>query len=92
MRTRGPLDAAGLCPKQRLEDIHASIERVAAKGLPAELQRLDTLLTRGLEETAALWPDVKTAHCAFEHRAAHILANHEQQSARGKCARRMTRC
>jgi hypothetical protein len=51
---------------------------MAAKGdprpLPRELSRLDQLLTRGLDATAALWPAIETAF-AWVHRAAHILGN-----------------
>jgi hypothetical protein len=44
------------------------------------LSRLHTLLTRGLEATAALWPDIQTAY-AWVQRAAHLLANDAGQSA-----------
>jgi hypothetical protein len=39
--------------------------------------RLLRLVRTGLEATAPLWPPIQTAY-AFVHRAAHLLANHEQ--------------
>lgn len=44
------------------------------------MQRLRRLVERGLERTAALWPDVRRAY-RWVHAAAHILANHAQRSA-----------
>ena len=44
------------------------------------MTRLHTLLTRGLEATAALWPDIQTAY-AWVHQAAHLLANDAGQGA-----------
>ena len=44
------------------------------------MTRLHTLLTRGLEATAALWPDIQTAF-AWVHQAAHLLANDAGRSA-----------
>jgi hypothetical protein len=41
---------------------------------------LRQLITRGLEGTAALWPDIERAY-AWVHRAAHILNNHDEQDA-----------
>lgn len=38
------------------------------------MRRLRALLRRGLERTAALWPDVRETH-RWLHAAAHILAN-----------------
>jgi len=38
------------------------------------------LITRGLERTAALWPDIERAH-AWVHQVAHILNNHDADSA-----------
>ena len=43
------------------------------------LARLQRLVRQGLEATAALWPPIQLAY-AFVHRAAHLLANHEEQS------------
>jgi hypothetical protein len=38
-----------------------------------------TFLTKGLTETAALWPDVEQGY-AWVHRAAHLLSNDEQHT------------
>jgi hypothetical protein len=48
--------------------------------LPQELSRLQSLLKRGLAETAALWPDVRVGY-HWVHRAAHILSNQDQREA-----------
>jgi len=40
---------------------------------------LQQILTRGLQRTAALWPPIKEAYGQV-YQAAHILANHEQQT------------
>jgi hypothetical protein len=45
--------------------------------VPKELSQLDRLLGRGLSRTADLWPTVETAY-GWVHRAAHLLANHEE--------------
>src|SRR5437763_10880129 len=37
------------------------------------------MLTRALQRTAGLWPPIKDAY-ALVYQAAHILANHEQQT------------
>ena len=42
--------------------------------LPRELSRLDQLLTRGLDATAARWPPIATAY-GWVHQAAHLLSN-----------------
>lgn len=42
--------------------------------------QLHTLLARGLQATAALWPALLVV-AAWVHQAAHVLANHEEQSA-----------
>ena len=39
-----------------------------------------TFLTKGLTETAALWPDVEQGS-AWVHRAAHLLSNDDELSA-----------
>ena len=39
------------------------------------------LITRGLESTAALWPDIARAY-GWVHRAAHILNNRGEENAR----------
>jgi hypothetical protein len=41
---------------------------------------LQSLLKRGLADTAALWPDVYVGY-SWVHRAAHILSNQEQREA-----------
>jgi hypothetical protein len=41
---------------------------------------LRRLIGRGLEGTAALWPDIERAY-AWVHRAAHILSNHDGEDA-----------
>lgn len=45
--------------------------------MPKELRRLKTLLQRGLDDTAALWPDVRMTY-GWVQRAAHILNNEDQ--------------
>ena len=45
--------------------------------MPKELGRLKTILQRGLEDTASLWPDVRVTY-NWVHRAAHILNNEDQ--------------
>jgi hypothetical protein len=47
--------------------------------LPKALGRLKTLLRRGLDATAALWPEVHVAY-GWVHRAAHILNNDTQDT------------
>jgi hypothetical protein len=47
--------------------------------LPVALEHLRRLLGRGLRATASLWPAIGKAY-EWVHRAAHILANHEEQS------------
>ena len=43
------------------------------------MRDLQRLLTRGLKKTEAFWPPLSTAY-DFVHQAAHLLANHEEQS------------
>lgn len=38
------------------------------------------MITRGLERTAALWPDIERAY-AWVHQVAHILSHHDENSA-----------
>lgn len=38
------------------------------------------MITRGLERTAALWPDIERAY-AWVHQVAHVLNNHDEDSA-----------
>jgi hypothetical protein len=45
------------------------------------LERLKSIVDRGLLETAAFWPDVQIAY-AWVHRAAHILKNEGKSSSR----------
>jgi hypothetical protein len=40
---------------------------------------LQQILSKALQRTAALWPPIKDAY-ALVHQAAHLLANHEQQT------------
>jgi hypothetical protein len=71
-----PLAAAGLRLHERLSRIAASLDRVAALAgeLPGGLKRLQHLLRRGLEETAALWPPVRAAF-GWVRRVARVLKN-----------------
>lgn len=45
--------------------------------MPKELGRLQTILQRGLDDTASLWSDVRVTY-GWVHRAAHILHNEDQ--------------
>ena len=45
--------------------------------MPKALGRLQTILRRGLDATAPLWPEVRVAY-GWVHRAAHILHNDAQ--------------
>jgi hypothetical protein len=47
--------------------------------LPQELRRLQSLLVRGLGDTAALWPDVRVGF-RWVHQAAHVLSNQDQRA------------
>src|SRR5262249_31707322 len=78
-----PLAAAGLKLEDRLSQIAASLDRVAARAgrLPGGLKRLQELLRRGLEETAALFPPGRPAYKGGQ-RGAPILQNQEQSSAK----------
>jgi hypothetical protein len=77
-----PLAASGLKLQDRLSQIAASLDQVAARagGLPGGLKRLRQLLRRGLEETAALFPPVREAY-KWVKRVARILKNQEQLAA-----------
>jgi hypothetical protein len=77
-----PLAAAGLKLQDRLSQIAASLDQVAARAgsLPGGLSRLQQLLRRGLEQTAALFPPVREAF-KWVKRVARILKNQEQLSA-----------
>ena len=80
---RPPLAASGLKLLDRLEQIVASLDRVAARArpLPGGLKRLRQLLSKGLEQTAALGPGVRGAY-RWVKRVARLLANEPQRSAR----------
>ena len=56
----------------------ASLARVAEKrgNVPHELERLQSILTKGLTATRSLWSDVQTGY-RWVYRAAHILSNDE---------------
>ena len=48
--------------------------------MPQELRRLQSLLARGLMDTADLWPDVRVGD-RWVQQAAHILSNPDQREA-----------
>jgi len=48
--------------------------------LPRELSRLQSLLARGLMDTADVWPDIR-AGFRWVHQVAHILSNPDQRAA-----------
>jgi hypothetical protein len=48
--------------------------------LPTALSRLQSLLERGLSDTADLWPDVRGGYRGV-HQVAHVLSNHDQREA-----------
>ncbi len=74
-----PLAAAGLKLQDRLSQIAASLDQVAVRAgsLPGGLKRLQQLLRRGLEETAALFPPVQEAY-KWVKRVARILKNKDR--------------
>jgi hypothetical protein len=80
---RPPLVASGLKLHDRLEQICASLDRVAARAgpFPGGLKRLRQLLGKGLEQTAGLWPRVRAAY-RWVKRVARLLANEQQRPAR----------
>src|SRR4051795_6194174 len=84
-----PLAAPGLKLQDRLSQIAASLDQVAARAgsLPGGLSRLQPLLRRGLEQTAALFPPVREAF-KWVKRVARILKNQEQLPA-SKVRRRL---
>ncbi len=77
-----PLVASGLKLHDRLEEVAASLDHVAAKAgaLPGGLTKLRQLLRRGLEETAALWPPVQAAY-RWVKQVARLLKNKAQRPA-----------
>jgi hypothetical protein len=86
---RPPLAASGLKLQDRLSQIAASLDRVAAAAgqLPGGLKRLRQLLRRGLDETADLFPNVRAAY-QWVKRVAHILKNDAELPAK-KVRRRL---
>jgi hypothetical protein len=84
---RPPLDASGLKLRGRLEQIAASLDRVADKlgRLPKGLEKLRRLLRGGLEKTAALWPPIQATY-RWVRRVARLLENKGKGS--GKEVRR----
>jgi len=80
---RPPLVASGLKLHDRLEQIAASLQRVADQvgTLPGGLKRLQALLHKGLQETARLWPAVR-AGFKWVKRAARLLENQGGLSAK----------
>ena len=50
--------------------------------LPPELARLQTLLKRGLSNTAQFWSALQVAY-GWVHQAAHILENHDELDGAG---------
>jgi hypothetical protein len=77
---RPPLAAPGLVLHERLEAIAASLDRVLARAgtWPVGLKKLRQLLRRGLEETAALWPEVQVAY-RWVKQVAQLLKNREER-------------
>jgi hypothetical protein len=73
---RPPLAASGLKLQERLSQVVASLDRVAAQAgrLPRGLEKLRRLLRRGLKRTASLWPPVRTTY-RWVQRVAHLLEN-----------------
>jgi len=77
-----PLAASGLKLQDRLGEVAASLDRVAARtgALPGGVKKLRQLLRRGLEETAALWPPVAAAY-RWVRQVARLLKNKAQRPA-----------
>ena len=48
--------------------------------MPKELSRLQSLLARGLVDTAPLWPDIRVGY-RWVHQVAHALSNQDQRDA-----------
>jgi hypothetical protein len=84
---RPPLAASGLKLQERLAQVAASLDRVArASGhLPRPLEKLRRLLLRGLEQTAGLWPPVRSTY-RWVKRVARLLENKGKRP--GKVVRR----
>lgn len=61
-------------------DLRLAGARRGKKGeLPPALREVQRLLTRGLKKTEQVWPALEKAY-ALVHQAAHVLANHEEDS------------
>jgi hypothetical protein len=77
-----PLAASGLKLHQRLEQIAASLDQVQAQAgtLPGGLGKLRQLLRKGLQETAALWPEVRVAY-RWVKQVSRLLANKAKRPA-----------
>jgi len=80
---RPPLAASGLKLQDRLTKVAASLDRVAAKvrHLPKGLEKLRLLLRRGLEQTAGLWPPIRTTY-RWVKRVARLLENKSELPAK----------
>jgi len=78
-----PLSASGLKLHQRLNLIVSSLDRVWDRtgDLPGSLKTLRRVLSKGLNETASLWPPVKAAY-RWVHRVARLLENKKQLPAK----------
>ncbi len=80
---RPPLEASGLKLQEPAEPRWPRAWTGSAqRGLPKELTRLRAILAKGLEATAALWPDVRVAF-GWVHRAAAVLRNKKGLDAAG---------
>ena len=72
---RPPLEASGLKLRDRLAKVADEPgPGRREKGLPKELTRLRAILAKGLEATAASWPEVRAAF-GWVRRLAAVLAN-----------------
>jgi hypothetical protein len=71
-----PLSASGLKLHARLQMIVGSLDRMSKRvgRLPDGLQKMQRLLDKGLNETAAMWPAVEKAY-RWVHRVARLLEN-----------------
>jgi Transposase, Mutator family len=78
-----PLAASGLKLHERLRHIAESLDWLTDQTgtLPGGLDRLRRLLRRGLEETEALWPPVRSAY-RWVYGMAELLENRAKASAR----------
>jgi hypothetical protein len=77
---RPPLDSPGLKLEERLTAVAASLDHLAQKkALPKELSKLRKLLAKGLEQTKAMWPEVR-AGFKWVRRVAHLFSNHNELS------------